>query len=303
MLVGAFAELLIKVAEGDAAVFCLPGSENCFEPTAHYAIDGLTEKLRLFKTKDEEEMKTCIKKYANALMEEKGIGLITLLYSLVLSRGSDRCLKDLQDQEENTLIDPMGECTMPLLNLIVTGRCSPYLHNGIMTVGSGGDDEFGGEERLGVVGRNEIGFLLFEYDDERTEKMNLGSRLKTPVLPIWVTMCNAKVGVLFNPNRELMRSYHMENRFQLYYYSDPDVKKEDRKETMLTIDTRNLNTSNGANDDGEFEETPMPLLDRALQSKSVKKIAIFSRGNFFHFSPHFRWEGCEVDWHGTTPYV
>ena len=40
-----------------------------------------------------------------------------------------------------------------------------------------------------------------------------GSRLKTPVLPIWVTCINNEWGVLFNPNRDLMKSYSAENRF------------------------------------------------------------------------------------------
>ena len=93
-------------------------------------------------------------------------------------------------------------------------------------------------ERVGVVGRNDIGMLLWEKNEELTEKWNLGSRLKTPALPMWVTMVNGNYGVLFNPNRELMRSYHAENRFQLYYYADAEFKKEERKDTLLTIDTR-----------------------------------------------------------------
>jgi hypothetical protein len=32
-----------------------------------------------------------------------------------------------------------------------------------------------------------------------------------------VVRCNGKVGVLFNPNKELMKSYHAENRL------DPDA--------------------------------------------------------------------------------
>ena len=47
MLVGGLAELLMKVADGNEAVFCVPGTENCFEPTAHYGIDGITEKVRV----------------------------------------------------------------------------------------------------------------------------------------------------------------------------------------------------------------------------------------------------------------
>jgi hypothetical protein len=44
-VVGGIAEALFRAAEGNEAYFCLPGSENCFEPTAHYGIDGVTEKV------------------------------------------------------------------------------------------------------------------------------------------------------------------------------------------------------------------------------------------------------------------
>ncbi|HIE63092.1 MAG TPA: DUF4205 domain-containing protein [Candidatus Poseidoniales archaeon] len=69
-----------------------------------------------------------------------------------------------------------------------------------------------GTERTGVIGRNDIGFLIWDKSEDRTAKWQLGSRLKTPTLPMWVTRVNDNYGVLFNPNKELMRSYHAENR-------------------------------------------------------------------------------------------
>lgn len=45
MLVGGLAELLTKVADGKEPILCLPGTENCFQPSAHYGIDGITEKV------------------------------------------------------------------------------------------------------------------------------------------------------------------------------------------------------------------------------------------------------------------
>ena len=48
MLSGGLAEILCRVAEGGEAVFCLPGPDNCFEPAAHYGIDGVTEKVQFF---------------------------------------------------------------------------------------------------------------------------------------------------------------------------------------------------------------------------------------------------------------
>ena len=67
-------------------------------------------------------------------------------------------------------------------------------------------------DRTGVILRNDIGLLLWDKDMSRTARWQLGSKLKTPTLPMWVTRVNGQYGVLFNPNRELMRSYHAENR-------------------------------------------------------------------------------------------
>ena len=44
------------------------------------------------------------------------------------------------------------------------------------------------------------------------KEAGIGSRLKTPVLPIWVSCVNGEYGVLFNPNKDLMKSYSAENR-------------------------------------------------------------------------------------------
>ena len=68
------------------------------------------------------------------LQQKDGSGVLALLYSCMLTRGIDHIRDDLQDQLGNCLIDPMGDCTQPLLNLVVIGKCTPYLHNGHMIV-------------------------------------------------------------------------------------------------------------------------------------------------------------------------
>jgi hypothetical protein len=45
-----------------------------------------------------------------------------------------RLKEDLQDQANNSLIDPMGDCTFALLNLVIFGKATPYLHNGTMRI-------------------------------------------------------------------------------------------------------------------------------------------------------------------------
>lgn len=67
-------------------------------------------------------------------------------------------------------------------------------------------------ERYGITARSDIGFLMWDKDDSRTMRYNIGSRIKTPAYPLWVIKCNEMMGVLFNPNKELMRSHNAENR-------------------------------------------------------------------------------------------
>jgi len=144
------------------------------------------------------------------------------------------------------------------------------------------DEDETGEERWGMVGRNDVGFLVYEFTDLKTAALNIGSRLKTPSLPIWVTKCNDQVGVLFNPNRELMRSHHAENRFPLYYYADAEFKKEERKETQLIIDTRTKTLINNPQNQDDYDEMKEPPLQSAIKTK---------------------WADASIDWQEVTPYV
>ena len=45
MILASLVEILFRLAEGRPIVFCIPGTNNCFEPTANFAIDGTTEKV------------------------------------------------------------------------------------------------------------------------------------------------------------------------------------------------------------------------------------------------------------------
>ena len=47
----------------------------------------------------------------------------------------NRLKADLQDKADDCLIDPMGECTQSLLNLMIFGSATPYLHNGTLVLG------------------------------------------------------------------------------------------------------------------------------------------------------------------------
>ena len=63
--------------------------------------------------------------------------------------------------------------------------------------------------RTGLISRGEVGLLRWTRE---AASEGVGSRLKTPHLPVWVTWANQAFGVLFNPNKDLLRDYHAENR-------------------------------------------------------------------------------------------
>ena len=97
---------------------------------------------------------------------------------------------------------------------MLTGYATPYLFNGTQEPEYSDFDECYGDEKVGILDRNYIGFLIWDKSEGKTSKHGLGSRYKTPHLPIWVTSVNNQWGVLFNPRLDLMKSHSAENRLQ-----------------------------------------------------------------------------------------
>ena len=60
-------------------------------------------------------------------------------------------------------------------------------------------------------------------------------------------------------------------RFQLYYYADAEFKKEERKDTILTIDTRSkqgMRIESNYDDDGDLDDDRKePPLQLAVKTK------------------------------------
>ena len=89
--------------------------------------------------------------------------------------------------------------------------------------------------------------------------------MKTPMLPIWLTKCEGHMGLIFNPNKDLLKSKGMENKFNLYYYANYEFDKtETPKQTLLTIDSRTNQKEEAA---GFDEENTVPPLETAVHSK------------------------------------
>ena len=66
--------------------------------------------------------------------------------------------------------------------------------------------------QLGIQVRSPIGLLIWMRNEEKTATYKLGSRLKTPLYPIWVVITSDQSGVLFSSDRNLLRDYRSEIR-------------------------------------------------------------------------------------------
>ncbi|XP_015436345.1 PREDICTED: protein FAM188B2 [Dufourea novaeangliae] len=250
------------------AVVVLPQETPYLQHSVQYFQDGLTETLHLFEFDSLQDLEIFVKRYLYLFHDEGGPGAKLLLYSAVLSRGLSKVRADLEEPKASILSGCPEEGPISVVILSLTGRASPHLHNGVLHVG---DENTYAVPQWGVLVRSEIGFLVHEGDGQMSRQP--GSRLKTPSLPIWVTLCHGHHGVLFNTNRELLRNYHAERRFEVQYFTCGG------SHATMTVDTR----SNSGND-SEFEGSSKELTD--IAATPLEKLI------------RSKWQDACVQWNG-----
>ncbi|XP_047507662.1 inactive ubiquitin carboxyl-terminal hydrolase MINDY-4B isoform X2 [Pieris napi] len=259
-------------ASDPQAVVALPTDNTYVQHSSSYYQDGITEKLHMFELKSLEDLQIFIKRYLYLFQSEDGSGALLLLYSAILSRGCENIKKDL-DGKLNYLVSTQVEGSLNVTTLLLTGRATPYLHNGVQYVG---DEDHYAMPQFGVLSRSPVGLLVWYGGEENTtghvSKQYPGSRLKTPALPIWVTSCSGHFGVLFNTNRELLRNYHAERRFDIHYYTCGGCH------VLLNVDTR-------------AHEEAGTLRNDDISATPLEKLI------------HTKWQDAKITWSGTTPYT
>ncbi|XP_050726208.1 inactive ubiquitin carboxyl-terminal hydrolase MINDY-4B-like isoform X2 [Eriocheir sinensis] len=265
-LVGSLSDILWRAGDRQHVVLCLTQENTYLTENPEFQGDGCTERIHTFDFKKQDELTFNLKKYLFEFLAEDGNGMLLLLYSLTLSRGFVKLHDDLSG-EDHPLIETNGTIHPCLVTLMLTGRATRYLHNGIVYEGT---EDTMARPKTGILTRSEIGLMVWTRNDGGGGQVAVGSRLKTPSLPIWVTRCNDAYGILFNPNRDLIRDYHAENRFELHYFSSTVTQTT---ATIVTIDTRNQVAVD------EFNCSPLENLI------------------------HTKWQGAEICWNGTAPHV
>lgn len=139
--------------------------------------------------------------------------------------------------------------------------------------------------QFGILARSAIGLLILENESQAATMLSRqpGSRLKTPALPVWVTSCCGHYGVMYNSNRELLRNYHAEKRFELHYYTCGG------NYLLMTIDNRSQEDDDaygGASSSGNGPSTGSR--DDVIASPLSRLI-------------HTKWADAKITFKGPTP--
>ncbi|XP_032779992.2 LOW QUALITY PROTEIN: inactive ubiquitin carboxyl-terminal hydrolase MINDY-4B [Daphnia magna] len=258
-------------------VLCLPHPIHIHvEESDHFNADGVTEKLNILECQDREELQYFVRRNLFLFQQDPGPALLLLIYSAVLARGIDRIAEDMgtrwitgTNSYLSSLINYSGDISFSALNLILSGRAASYLHNG--THFQEDKDKIMIAQH-GIQARSPIGLLLWMRTEEKTAAYKLGSRLKTPVYPIWLIIASEQSGVLFSDDRDLLRDYRSEIRFELHYHTS---SHNQLTPAVLVIRTKlPLEVPE--------EDVALPTLDKIIRTK---------------------WSGARVSWNGLTPFL
>eukprot|EP01012_Entosiphon_sulcatum_P056037 TRINITY_DN7894_c0_g2_i1.p1 TRINITY_DN7894_c0_g2~~TRINITY_DN7894_c0_g2_i1.p1 ORF type:complete len:609 (-),score=94.88 TRINITY_DN7894_c0_g2_i1:698-2524(-) len=225
--------------EGIAYV-CLPPAGAGLGVTGQSLAPHALENYRLFSFRAHGELAGFLQQKLGAFQSPRGIGVILLVVSCVLSRGGVESTRQDMDLQDTPLVVEHGYCSQELVNLLVAGVAASNVFNGTRTLDGGNGDV---SEMKGIPSRCDVGFLsYFEHFDYCA----VGSFMKEPASPCWLICAESHYSVLYSKEPLLPQP-----RFDLYYY-DELAKQEE--EVRLTIDpTAAVRT--------EPEVPPSPLED------------------------------------------
>ncbi|XP_065840318.1 probable ubiquitin carboxyl-terminal hydrolase MINDY-4 isoform X2 [Oscarella lobularis] len=174
-----------------------------------YKSDRLTERLTLMYADTKADVATLLKNNISQFENSSGNGAILFLYCVILSRGLENVMLDMDDSK-GRLMGMHGYCTQEMVNLIITGRASSNVFNGEIDLDTGGSKT---SLLKGIEKRCDVGFLsLFEHYGS----CQVGSFLKSPKYPIWLVCSESHFTVLFSSDVKILDD--SKKRFDLFYY-------------------------------------------------------------------------------------
>lgn len=143
-------EILWNVGEKTKTIVCLPGDVPHISHSHAYFQDNVTEKARelvklkirlqlsflslqlwVFEFNKLEDLQIFIKRYIFFFTDDPGPGALLFLYSAVWTRGFENVRTDLDSTKGAHLMGNHEEGSLNIVTLILSGRATPYLHNGV----------------------------------------------------------------------------------------------------------------------------------------------------------------------------
>ncbi|XP_061171841.1 inactive ubiquitin carboxyl-terminal hydrolase MINDY-4B-like isoform X2 [Saccostrea echinata] len=278
-LIGALCEILWKAGDGKRCSVCLLQDKRSFPQDYRLRDDNITEYVVLFEFKKFTDLSTFMRRNIEEFTSDKSPGCILFLYSLVLSASVFKLKEEMLITNETNykLLNDREECTQALMNLIITGHACHYLHNGNLVYSQNGN--LLANPLKGIQERSEIGFLFWDKGENDDDRTDVGSMLKTPKKPIWLTSVNGHPGLLFSTNLDLVSDWRVETRFFLHYYTGlPGIPA-----CPLHIETRfGRNALGRTKLYRRQKEESIPQLERCIMTK---------------------WYGAAIDWpEGVLPF-
>lgn len=87
--------------------------------------------LWVFEFNKLEDLQIFIKRYIFFFTDDPGPGALLFLYSAVWTRGFENVRTDLDSTKGAHLMGNYEEGSLNIVTLLLSGRATPYLHNGV----------------------------------------------------------------------------------------------------------------------------------------------------------------------------
>jgi hypothetical protein len=172
------------------------------------------------------------------------------------------------DEEGGRLMGAHSYCTQDLVNLLITGKASSNVFDGVKRIGEG-KDAF---SLKGINRPAQVGLLsLFEHCNPGV--IEVGSNLKNPNSAVWVVCSESHYSILFSFGGNASNvSAALSGGVQHVYYYDPLGKQEDVYK--ISIDPDSMES---VPDEKDVMVSP---IDHCIRT---------------------RWRGAALDWNGSDP--
>ncbi|KAK4304286.1 hypothetical protein Pmani_023759 [Petrolisthes manimaculis] len=157
-------------------------------------------------------------------------GVLLFLYSVILTKSVSAVREEMGDIGESLIEVTQGHGGQGLINLLITGRASPYVWDGTKDVG--------GLSLVGVVGRPVVGFLTRL---EHLRYVQVGWYLKNPTNPVWVMGSETHLSVVFSWCERLVTPENeVERAKQVFGWYDTEgnrfIQADHLKPILATLD-------------------------------------------------------------------